>query len=105
MLRIADIVSINAPHTEQTQHLIDARRLALLGSHAYLINTARGEIIDEAALIEALEHGRPAGAGLDAYEREPAVDARLLAPPTRPEERRVGNGGVSTCRTRWSPYQ
>src|SRR3546814_7680675 len=61
MLRIADIVSINAPHTEQTQHLIDARRLALLGSHAYLINTARGEIIDEAALIEALEHGRLAG--------------------------------------------
>ncbi len=81
MLRIADIVSINAPHTEQTQHLIDARRLALLGSHAYLINTARGEIIDEAALIEALEQGRLAGAGLDVYEREPAVDPRLLAFP------------------------
>ncbi|RIA47012.1 lactate dehydrogenase-like 2-hydroxyacid dehydrogenase [Hephaestia caeni] len=81
MLRIADIVSINAPHTEQTQHLIDARRLALLGSHAYLINTARGEIIDEAALIEALEQGRLAGAGLDVYEREPAVDPRLLALP------------------------
>src|SRR3546814_13546218 len=92
MLRIADIVSINAPHTEQTQHLIDARRLALLGSHAYLINTARGEIIDEAALIEALEHGRLAGAGLDVYEREHAVDARLLAPPNVPFLPHTGAG-------------
>ncbi|MGN6376381.1 MAG: 2-hydroxyacid dehydrogenase [Sphingomonas sp.] len=81
MLRIADIVSINAPHTPQTEHLIDARRLALLGPHVYLINTSRGDILDETALIDALESGRLAGAGLDVYEHEPAVDPRLLALP------------------------
>ncbi len=79
MLRIADIVSINAPATPQTEHLIDARRLGLLGRHVYLINTARGEIVDEAALIDALEEGRLAGAGLDVFAHEPAVDPRLLA--------------------------
>jgi glyoxylate reductase len=81
MLRIADIVSINAPHTPQTEHLIDARRLGLLGAHVYLINTSRGDIVDEAALADALEGGRLAGAGLDVYEHEPAVDPRLLALP------------------------
>ena len=79
MLRIADIVSINAPHTPQTEHLIDERRLALLRRHVYLINTSRGDIVDEAALIGALEQGRLAGAGLDVYEHEPAVDLRLAA--------------------------
>lgn len=79
MLGEVDIVSINAPHTPQTEHLIDARRLALLGTHAYLINTSRGDIVDEAALIEALEQGRLAGAGLDVYEHAPAVDPRLAA--------------------------
>ncbi|HEU4960080.1 MAG TPA: D-glycerate dehydrogenase [Sphingomonas sp.] len=81
MLRGVDIVSINAPHTPQTEHLIDARRLALLGRHVYVINTSRGDIVDEMALIEALEQGRLAGAGLDVYEKEPAVDPRLLALP------------------------
>lgn len=81
MLREVDIVSINAPHTPQTEHLIDARRLALLGRHVYLINTSRGDVVEEAALIDALEQGKLAGAGLDVYEHEPAVDARLLALP------------------------
>jgi len=79
MLGEVDIVSINAPHTPQTEHMIDARRLALLGTHAYLINTSRGDIVDEAALVEALEQGRLAGAGLDVYEHAPAVDPRLAA--------------------------
>ena len=79
MLRIVDIVSINAPHTPQTEHLINARRLALLAPHVFLINTSRGEIVDESALIAALESGAIAGAGLDVYEHEPAVDPRLLA--------------------------
>jgi glyoxylate reductase len=81
MLGEIDILSIHCPHTPETHHLIDARRLALLPSHAYLINIARGEIVDEAALIDALEAGRIAGAGLDVYGNEPALDARLLARP------------------------
>jgi glyoxylate reductase len=81
MLRIADIVSINAPATPQTEHLIDARRLGLLGRHVYIINTSRGDLIDEAALADSLESGRLAGAGLDVFEHEPAVDPRLLALP------------------------
>ena len=78
MLAEVDIVSINCPHTPATHHLIDARRIALLGPQVYLINIARGEIVDEAALIAALEGGRIAGAGLDVFEHEPAVDPRLL---------------------------
>ena len=79
MLARIDIVSVNCPHTPATHHLLDARRLALLQRHVYLINIARGEIVDEAALIDALENGRLAGAGLDVFEHEPAVDTRLLA--------------------------
>jgi glyoxylate reductase len=81
MLRAIDIVSINCPHTEATHHLLDARRLALLGRQVCLVNIARGEIVDEAALIAALESGALAGAGLDVFEHEPAVDPRLLALP------------------------
>ena len=79
MLGAVDIVSINCPRTPETHHLIDARRLALLGRHVYLINTARGEIVDEQALIETLEAGAIAGAGLDVFEHEPAIDPRMLA--------------------------
>ncbi|HEX8447210.1 MAG TPA: D-glycerate dehydrogenase [Sphingomonas sp.] len=78
MLADVDIVSINCPHTRETHRLIDARRLGLLGRHAYLINIARGEIVAEAALIDALASGAIAGAGLDVFEQEPAVDPRLL---------------------------
>jgi glyoxylate reductase len=79
MLSGSDFVTIHTPHTDQTEHVIDARRLALLKPQAYLINTSRGTAIDEAALIEALEAGRLAGAGLDVFEHEPAIDPRLLA--------------------------
>lgn len=79
MLREVDIVSVHCPHTSETHHLLDERRLGLLGPHVYLINIARGEIVDEPALIAALEGGRIAGAGLDVFEHEPAVDPRLLA--------------------------
>ncbi|AHE54370.1 hypothetical protein NX02_13380 [Sphingomonas sanxanigenens DSM 19645 = NX02] len=79
MLAEADIVSINCPHNASTHHLLDARRLRLMKRDAYLINLARGEIVAEAALIEALEQGVIAGAGLDVFEHEPAVDPRLLA--------------------------
>jgi glyoxylate reductase len=78
VLAAADIVSINCPHTPETHHLIDARRLSLMPPHAYLVNTARGDIVDENALIEALQAGRIAGAGLDVYTNEPAIDPRFL---------------------------
>ena len=79
MLGGVDIVSVHCPHTQETHHLLDERRLGLLGPHVYLINIARGEIVDEPAMIAALEQGRIAGAGLDVFEHEPAVDPRLLA--------------------------
>jgi glyoxylate reductase len=74
-----DIVSVNCPHTPATYHLLSARRLRLLRPQAILVNTARGELIDEETLIELLETRAIAGAGLDVYEHEPAVDPRLRA--------------------------
>ena len=78
MLRKVDIVSVNCPHTPATYHLLSARRLGLLPPHANVINTSRGEVIDEGALADALSAGRLGGAGLDVFEREPAVNPRLL---------------------------
>ena len=78
MLGSADIISINCPHTAETHHLIDARRISLIGRHAYIVNTARGEILDEDALIVALHRCEIAGAGLDVYAHEPKIDPRLL---------------------------
>jgi glyoxylate reductase len=78
MLARMDIVSVNCPHTPATFHLLSARRLQQLRPHAILVNTARGEIIDETALIEMLEAGELAGAGLDVFEHEPAVSERLV---------------------------
>jgi glyoxylate reductase len=78
MLARMDIVSINCPHTPATYHLISARRLKMMKPSAYIVNTARGEIIDEEALTQLLEGGALAGAGLDVFENEPRVDARLM---------------------------
>lgn len=77
MLSRMDIVSVNCPHTPATYHLLSARRLALLKPHAYVVNTARGEIIDEAALARMLEKGELGGAGLDVFEHEPAINPKL----------------------------
>ena len=81
MLARMDIVSLNCPHTPGTYHLLSARRLKLMKPSAYIVNTARGEIIDENALVHALLEGRIAGAGLDVYEREPSIDPKLLKLP------------------------
>jgi glyoxylate reductase len=81
MLARMDIVSVNCPHTPATYHLLSARRLKLMRPHAILVNTARGEIIDEAALAGMLEAGELAGAGLDVFEHEPAVNPKLLKMP------------------------
>ena len=78
MLARMDIVSVNCPHTPGTYHLLSARRLKYLRSHAILVNTARGEIIDETALTRMLETGEVAGAGLDVFEHEPAVSQKLV---------------------------
>ena len=78
MLARTDVISVNCPHTPATYHLLSARRLKLLQPHAILVNTARGEIIDEAALAGMLQRGEIAGAGLDVYEHEPAINPKLL---------------------------
>ena len=78
LLGEADIVSLHVPLTAENRHLIDARRLALMRPTAVLINTARGSIVDESALADALLAGTIAGAGLDVYEHEPIVEERLL---------------------------
>ena len=79
LLTQSDILSIHCPLNADSRELVDARRIGLLRSHAYVINTSRAEIMDEGALIDALEESRIAGAGLDVYAHEPAVDPRLLA--------------------------
>jgi len=78
MLARMDIISVNCPHTPATYHLLSARRLKLLQNHAYVVNTARGEVIDENALTRMLRGGELAGAGLDVFEHEPAVNPKLV---------------------------
>ena len=79
MLTRMDIVSINCPHTPATYHLLSARRLKLLKPSAYIVNTARGEVIDENELARLIDAGSISGAGLDVYEHEPAINPKLLA--------------------------
>ena len=78
MVARMDIISVNCPHTPATYHLLSARRLKLMRPQAIIVNTARGEIIDEAALTRMLERGEIAGAGLDVFEHEPAVSSKLV---------------------------
>ncbi len=78
MLARMDIVSVNCPHTPATYHLLSARHLKLMKPEAIIVNTARGEIIDENAMVRQIEQGALAGAGLDVFEHEPAVNPRLV---------------------------
>ncbi len=79
MLARMDIISVNCPHTPATFHLLSARRLKLLKPTSVIVNTSRGEVIDESALVRMLKNGEIAGAGLDVFEHEPAVSPKLLA--------------------------
>ena len=78
VLRESDFVSLHAPATPETRHMINAKTLALMPPHAILINTARGDVVDESALAEALKAKQIAGAGLDVFEKEPTVTPALL---------------------------
>ena len=77
----SDIISLHCPLTSETDKIINARRIAMMKPDAYIINSSRGELIDEDALIDALHEGRIAGAGLDVYTHEPAVDSRFFGIP------------------------
>ncbi len=78
MLARVDVVSVNCPSTPATFHLLSARRLALMQPSSIIVNTARGDIIDEAAMIQLLRDGKIAGAGLDVYQNEPAINPKLI---------------------------
>jgi glyoxylate reductase len=94
LLGEADFLSIHVVLTPETRHLIGARELAMMKPSAYLINTARGPIVDEKALVAALTQGRLAGAGLDVYEHEPNPDPGLLECPHVVLTPHVGSGVI-----------
>jgi glyoxylate reductase len=99
LLARADVVSLHVPGGEATRQLIDARRLALMPAHAVLVNTARGTVVDEAALAAALHAGRLFAAGIDVYEREPEIHPDLLTAPRTVLLPHVGSASQAT-RTR-----
>jgi glyoxylate reductase len=96
LLARADVVSLHVPLTDATRHLIDERRLALMKPTSVLVNTARGPVVDEAALAEALHAGTIFAAGLDVFEREPAVHPRLLDAPGVVLLPHVGSASIQT---------
>ncbi|HWS47469.1 MAG TPA: NAD(P)-dependent oxidoreductase, partial [Acidimicrobiia bacterium] len=99
LVRSADIVSLHCPGGAETHHLIDARRLALMKPTAVLVNTARGTVVDETVLAEALHAGALFAAGIDVYEREPEVHPRLLSAPRAVLLPHIGSASQAT-RTR-----
>jgi len=98
LVATSDFVSLHVPLTDETRHLFDARRLALMKPTAVLVNTARGPIVDEAALATALEDGTIFAAGIDVYEREPEVHPRLLAAPRTVLLPHLGSASEATRR-------
>jgi glyoxylate reductase len=98
MLRLSDIVSLHVPGGAETHHLIDARRIDLIGPDGVLVNTARGPVVDEEALADALHEGRLFAAGIDVYEREPEVHPRLLRAPRTVLMPHIGSASLATRR-------
>ncbi|WP_417615833.1 2-hydroxyacid dehydrogenase [Parasphingorhabdus sp.] len=78
LIRECDIITLHCPHTVETHEMINAERIGRMKPSAYLINTARGDLVNENALIDALQNGKIGGAGLDVYQNEPAIDPRFL---------------------------
>jgi glyoxylate reductase len=97
LLRESDFISLHVPHSAETQHLVGLKELAQMKSSAFLINTARGKIVDEAALVEALKSRRISGAGLDVYEHEPHLHPEL---PTLENAVLLPHVGSATAETR-----
>jgi glyoxylate reductase len=96
MLAQADVISLSCPRTPETYHLMSAERLARLKPSAILVNTARGDVVDEAALAEALIAGKLAAAGLDVFEQEPKIHPRLLEAPNTVLYPHLGSGTIET---------
>jgi glyoxylate reductase len=96
LLKESDFVCIHVPLNEQTHHLITGEKLALMKSSSYLINAARGPIIDEQALAEALSNNRIAGCALDVYEHEPAIDKKLLSMDNAVLVPHIGSASIET---------
>jgi glyoxylate reductase len=96
LLARSDIVSLHVPGGDATRHLIDARRLALMPPTAVLVNTARGTVVDEEALADALHAGRLFAAGIDVYEREPEIHSRLLSAPRTVLLPHIGSASQTT---------
>ncbi len=96
LLRESDFLSLHVPYAPETYHLIDAEGFARMKPSAFLVNASRGQVVDEAALITALESGTIAGAGLDVFEQEPAVPPRLVAQPNVVMTPHMGSGTAET---------
>jgi glyoxylate reductase len=96
LLAASDVVTLHVPGGDATRHLIDARRLALMKPTAVLVNTARGPVVDEEALADALVEGRLFAAGLDVFEREPEVHPKLLAAPRTVLLPHIGSASSAT---------
>lgn len=96
LLRSSDIVSLHVPLTDETHHLIDSGRLSEMRPTSVLVNTARGAVVDEAALADALHDGRIFGAGIDVFEHEPTVHPRLLTAPNAVLLPHIGSATVAT---------
>jgi glyoxylate reductase len=97
LLKAADVVSIHTPLTKETRHLIGDRELSLMKQSAYIINTARGAVIDEKALVNRLMKGKLAGAGLDVYEEEPVISPELLKMSNVVLTPHIGTDTIETC--------